>query len=464
MAPKVFLSHDSRDEKVARVIANTLARISLDQVGIWFSSDPSPSGGIKPGQVWTNEIESRLMASRVILVLLTPNSLGRPWIYFESGYGFSNRKTQVIPLCLGITVSDVPFPLKMFQCYEIGNLESLTGFCRKLFNQLHVRFDDEMSSKFLRAAAKNLTSLSIQAKAESILLGKDMRSLDGQLEICLEMLRTMWEDLPIPVHAINETGVICGVNKRWLEVFGYLREEVIGKPADFLMTSESAELAMLLVIPEFWRRGFCQKVSYQYKKKNGELVDVLLNCIATTDENGVRTSLSFVQPIVDDRAVRKVRKESNARYRQKLLQKSVGFYETNLFGEFTSVNHYLSELLGHVKKDLLGRNYREVVDPETAKSIFNACHRVFTNRIQKSNYTWQVGGKDGKTMNVKSTISLITLPNGKAVGFRGTVQVIDDLKVSRRRVPHKAPFGSPDRRALKEPVTYRTQGESKSSQ
>lgn len=454
MAPKVFLSHDSRDEKVARVLTDTLSRISLDQVGIWFSSDPSPSGGIKPGQVWAKEIESRLMASRVILVLLTPNSLSRPWIYFESGYGFSNRKTQVIPLCLGITVSDVPFPLKMFQCYEIGNLESLTDFCRKLFNQLRVRFDDEMSSKFLRAAAKNLTSLSIQAKADSVQVGKDMRSLNGQLEICLEMFRTMWEDLPIPVHAINETGVICGVNRRWLEVFGYPREEVIGRPADFLMTSESAELAMLLVIPEFWQCGFCQKVSYQYKKKNGELVDVVLNCIAITDENGVRTSLSFVQPIVDERVVRKVRKEANAKYQQGLLQRSVGFYETNLFGDFTSVNHYLSELLGYVKKDLLGRNYREVVDPGTAKRIFNACHRVFTNRIQKSNDTWRVGRMNGGTMNVKSTISLITLPNGKAVGFRGTVQVVDSLSSSKRWVPDKAALKTSVSRRLKRNGNY----------
>lgn len=428
MAPKVFLSHDSRDEKIARVIATTLSRISLDQVEMWFSSDRSPSGGFKPGQVWLNELESRLLASSVILVLLTPNSLDRPWIYFESGCGFSNREAQVIPLCLGLHLSEVPFPLAMFQSYEIGDFESLTHFCRKFFEQLHITFDDEMSSRILRGAAKTLNSFSTQVKALCHKPANDIRRANGQLEICLEMLRATWQDLPIPVHKIDETGVICDVNKKWLEVFEYRREEVVGKPADFLMTSESAELAMLLVIPEFWEFGFCQRVSYQYKKKNGALVDVVLNCIAITDQNGVRNSLSFVQPIFDRQTLRLVRKESITKYNQKLSQRSIGFYEMDLFGNFTSVNRYLSQLLGYVKKtDLLGKNFRDVMDSEAARHIFKACHRMFANRVQKSNFTWEIRRNGNERVNVRTTISLITLSNGRAVGFRGTVQMVGEM-------------------------------------
>jgi PAS domain S-box-containing protein len=427
MAPKIFLSHVSSDEKIAKVLANTLSRISLDQISMWFSSDPSPAGGIKPGQVWVEEIKSRLVASHATLVLLTPNSLHRPWLYFESGYGFSNRKGHVIPVCLGMKLSEVPLPLAIFQCYEINDFDSLSRFCKKLFALLHIRFDEEMSSGILHEACNNLVSVFAQANAQPTRSETEVAKLRGQLEIYEEMMRTGWQDSPIAIHQIDETGVISGVNKRWLEVFGYTREEVIGKPADFLMTSESAELAMLVVIPEFWEQGFCPKVSYQYKKKNGTIVDVILNCVETTDEDGMKISFSFVRPVLNTPTLRQLRKDSNHRYREKLSQSPIGFYETDLLGKFTSVNQYLSHLLGFSRKDLTGKNFRQVLDPDFAKSIFNACHLAFTNRIQKSVYTWRIRRTNGETLQVKTTVSLVTLPNGKAVGFRGTVQVIDGL-------------------------------------
>jgi PAS domain S-box-containing protein len=193
------------------------------------------------------------------------------------------------------------------------------------------------------------------------------------------------------------------------------------------MTSESAELAMLVVIPEFWEQGFCPKVSYQYKKKNGTIVDVILNCVETTDEDGMRISFSFVRPVVNTPVLRQLRNDSNHNYREKLSQSPIGFYETDVLGKFTSVNQYLSNLLGFSRKELIGKNFRQVLDPEFAKSIFNACHLAFTNRIQKSVYAWQIRRRNGEKLHVKTTVSLVTLPNGKAVGFRGTVQVIDGL-------------------------------------
>lgn len=427
MAPKIFLSHVSSDEQIARVLTKLLSRISLDQIKMWFASDPSPAGGIKPGTVWMEEIKSRLVASHVTLVLLTPNSLHRPWLYFESGYGFSNRKGHVIPLCFGMKLSDVPLPLAIFQCYEINDFESLCRFCKKLFALLHIPFDEGMFSEALHEAVNDLISVASKANTQPTRSETEITKLRGQLEIYEEMMRTGWQDSPMPIHQINETGVICGVNKRWLEVFGYTREEVIGKPADFLMTSESAELAMLVVIPEFWEQGFCPKVSYQYKKKNGTIIDVILNCVETTDDDGMRISFSFVRPVVNTPTLRHLRKDSNHKYREKLSQSSIGFYETDLLGKFTSVNQYLSQLLGFSRKELIGKNFRQVLDPEFAKSIFNACHLAFTNRIQKSVYTWRIRRTNGETLQVKTTVSLVTLPNGKAVGFRGTVQVIDGL-------------------------------------
>ncbi len=423
MAPKIFLSHAASDRKIARILADALTRISMAGIVFWFSSDPSASGGAKPG-VWRETLKSQLVSSQVTLVLLTPDSLDRPWLYFESGYGYSKSEGHVIPVCLGMKADQVPDPLEMFQCYEINDFDSFINFCEKLFGLLELRFDEEMFRSILHEKFNDLISAFNTTTPKPRNSENDVAKLRGQLEIYEKVLHARWETLPMPIHKIDETGVICGVNKKWLEVFGYTRDEVIGKPADFLMTTESAELAMLVVIPEFWEQGFCEEVRYQYKKKNGEIVDVILNCVETTNEEGRKTSFSFVQPVQS--SLRELQDDSNSKYRAKLSRSSVGFYETDLLGNFIKVNQYLSQLLGVGKRDLLGKNYRKVLEPKPAKSIFNACHRAFTNPIQKSVETGQIRRKNGELVRVKFTVSVVTLPNGKAVGFRGTVQLIDE--------------------------------------
>jgi PAS domain S-box-containing protein len=407
---------------LAKKIAEVISRISLQQIEVWYSSDPSPTGGLRPGQVWADVIKSQLLASRAILIVLTRNSLDLPWLYFESGY-VSSQDCLVVPLCIGICPRDVPLPLAMFQCYELNDLESLTHFCKKFLNQLQISFDEEMAAPILRCAAKTLKLLTPQATVDVAKRDACTCEANERLEGCFAMLRTMYDDLPMPVHSIDETGVICNVNRQWLEVFGYQWEEVIGKPADFLMTSKSAELAMLVIIPTFWEQGFCKNIPYEYKRRDGSLINVLLNCYATTNGNGKKISLSFVQVITDQEGLWHLRNESEARYGRKLKEEPAGFYETDLFGNLTIVNDYLSELLGfNSKEEVIGRNFRELIDCDGAKNVFNAYHSLYTKRALKKSYTWTIRMKGRHAITIDCAISLITLPNGEATGFRGSVR------------------------------------------
>ena len=109
----------------------------------------------------------------------------------------------------------------------------------------------------------------------------------------------IYDNSPVMMHSIDAEGVICNVNKMWLETTGYQANEVIGRRADFLMTHESSERAFQEVIPRFWREGFVRDIHYQYIKKSGEIFDVLLNCTATVDPLGKRVSLSVTRDITD---------------------------------------------------------------------------------------------------------------------------------------------------------------------
>jgi hypothetical protein len=213
MSFRLFLSHDSRDTELAKVIATTLSRITLGQLDVWFSSDDSPSGGIRPGRVWLDEIRSQLQMSKAIIVLLTPTSLSKPWILFESGFGASITSCEIIPLCVGInTLRDVPFPLAMFQCYQLADYESLKNFSRKLLQLYEINFDEEMSSPVLAKAITEFTKI-IPSKEETHIPSKEETHIPYIQKNFLEFVESIKQHFDKRFLELVEKQEVFGIRK-----------------------------------------------------------------------------------------------------------------------------------------------------------------------------------------------------------------------------------------------------------
>jgi PAS domain S-box-containing protein len=284
-----------------------------------------------------------------------------------------------------------------------------------------------------RPVVAALTDRASQPKTDDHRAARDetaaFRHTDHQLDLCMTMLRLQYEHLPMMVHSIDETGVICNVNTKWLTVLGYQREEVIGKSADFLMTPESAELAMLVIIPEFWARGYCRDVPYQYKTKDGRVIDVLLNCVATSDVMGKSISMSFVQEATSNVRLRERLEDSKVEHQQRLGDELAGFYETDLWGNFVSVNERMIQVLGFSGKDaLLGKNFREVMDKQSAKYLYTLHHSAFVEHTAKVGNIWEIRSQAGNSLAIQASISLVTASNGRILGFRGVLRQVTEAR------------------------------------
>lgn len=109
--------------------------------------------------------------------------------------------------------------------------------------------------------------------------------------------RYIYENSPIMMHSIDVRGIVRNVNGRWLEEMGYSRDEVIGRMIDFAMTPESAHAALDTIIPQFWRDGRIQNVTYQYVKKDGTIIDVILDSTVMNDPSWGQVSLSTVRNV-----------------------------------------------------------------------------------------------------------------------------------------------------------------------
>ena len=106
--------------------------------------------------------------------------------------------------------------------------------------------------------------------------GSKGKKADKAPRVSDEHYRSLFTNVPIMLHSIAEDGRLLAVNQRWLEVLGYAEEEVLGRKSIEFLTEESREAAAGY-LPKFWKDGTAYDVPYQFVKKNGEIVDVLLS-------------------------------------------------------------------------------------------------------------------------------------------------------------------------------------------
>ena len=98
--------------------------------------------------------------------------------------------------------------------------------------------------------------------------------------------RRLYHHTPAMLHSIDINGRIVSVSDYWSEVMGYRREDVIGRRLTSFFSEKSRRYAEETVFPEFFKTGFIKDTPYQFKKKDGQTIDVLLSAIADRDEQG----------------------------------------------------------------------------------------------------------------------------------------------------------------------------------
>ena len=115
-----------------------------------------------------------------------------------------------------------------------------------------------------------------------------------------ERYRSFYTKTPGMLHSIDASGRLVEVSDRWLEVLGYERSEVIGRKSTDFLTAESRQYAETVSLPKFWKTGRVKDVAYQFVKKNGEIVDVLLSAIGERDlEGNVVRTLAVLDDITE---------------------------------------------------------------------------------------------------------------------------------------------------------------------
>src|SRR3954468_4199646 len=123
---RIFVSHTHGDVALVKAIETLIRTIFGERVLVSFSSSKE-EGGIKTGQDWYRWIVQQVRECHVALVLLTPASVGKPWILWECGavYGaaeavreHAKEVDKVRALTFQLSPDEVPSPLQRSQTLD----------------------------------------------------------------------------------------------------------------------------------------------------------------------------------------------------------------------------------------------------------------------------------------------------------------------------------------------------------
>lgn len=175
------------------------------------------------------------------------------------------------------------------------------------------------------------------------------------------ILHAIPECLPAMMHSIDAQGAIVWVSDRWLEVMGYERGQVLGRKSTDFLSEESRRFATEMVLPGFFRGGFCADVPYQMVTASGEVLDVLLSATAEMDADGVvLRSLAVVNNITELKRAEQALRESEEKFRAMANASNDAIVVIDARDTVVFWNDAAERMFGYSAQEALGSPFHEL--------------------------------------------------------------------------------------------------------
>lgn len=152
--PLVFVSHASLDADLAIFLGKQIELVlDKDQVEVFVSS---ADDAIEAGSEWFDRVEQALQKTVALVVLLTPNSVDRKWVWFEIGYTWRKmgNERHIYPLAISNS-QPIPHPLSVIQAKFLDSEGQTTNFFKILRDQFGFGSVENANIQDLMEMARN---------------------------------------------------------------------------------------------------------------------------------------------------------------------------------------------------------------------------------------------------------------------------------------------------------------------
>ncbi|MFO8011206.1 MAG: PAS domain S-box protein [Dehalococcoidia bacterium] len=271
-------------------------------------------------------------------------------------------------------------------------------------------------------------TINYQGKAADMVIIHDVTEraqAEQQLRNSEEKLRTIFENVTDEIAYLDEFGTILDVNDRVENIFGWKRDEVIGR--NFMEIAFMGPEAMQAMIETFARAfdsGATEhKVAFEARHRNGGPIHVEARAKLIEVSGGEKRSLVVVRDVTEQKRAEEALRQSEEKYRNLVENISEVIYSTEEDGRMSYISPSVQKFAGYSPSELIGENFSRFIHPDDFPQAFESYQKVLRGEQTRGKY--RILTKYGEWRWIRASNNPIT-KHGKKVGTYGVLTDITE--------------------------------------
>jgi PAS domain S-box-containing protein len=234
------------------------------------------------------------------------------------------------------------------------------------------------------------------------------------------------------VIAMDDRGLITEWNPQAQAVFGWRRDEVLGRPLSEMIIPPEYRAQHLAGLKRYLESGQARVLNRRLEidglHRSGERVPVELAITPIAQADGKVGFSAFVRDISTRRAAEMALRESEERYRAAFEQAAMGMAELDPSGRFLRVNRTFCDMLGYEPDELLRMSSSSITHPAEALEDRELISRVVAAERSSQTREKRFVKKTGAAIWAQVTLSLVRDTGGAPAYLLMVTQDIESRK------------------------------------
>ncbi|NOH04054.1 MAG: PAS domain S-box protein [Chloroflexi bacterium] len=241
---------------------------------------------------------------------------------------------------------------------------------------------------------------------------------------------TLFEKAPLPVSLSTfADGRFVNVNEEFTRVFGYTKEEAIGRTSAELKINLDAE-GRARGLSALSERGRLKNVELVLRVKSGKERIFSVN-IEMMDMGTEKYILTMAYDITQHKQLEQSLRESETKYRTIFENVEDVIYETDYHGILTNVSPSITRYIDYRPEELIGRHVKELfADP----GDYEALDAEVTSKGILRDYEIHIKGKNGEVRVGSFNANIVFDRDGQPVGTQGIARDITERKQAEEKL------------------------------
>jgi PAS domain S-box-containing protein len=274
-----------------------------------------------------------------------------------------------------------------------------------------------------------ITNTRVSLQNQSVVLGTaiditERKKAEEQLKIEQAYFEKLFENSPEAIVITSNNGIIEHINQEFTNLFGYTKEEAVGKAIDDLISNRE-QYQEAREKTKFIAKGERVSAETVRKHKEGHLINVSILGAPIEVEGKQRAVYGIYRDISDRVKTQEALKESKVQLQYVLNNTKDIIFQVDLKGNFIFINKAAEKMTGYEQEEILKRSFYDFVAPEYHNLIEERVKKRVARESLPESFKFEIITKDNNRVWLELTTNPV-IRRDEVVGIQGVARDVSE--------------------------------------